>query len=191
MLISFEMMSPPIKFSLDRNNDTITIKNLGLRTVNQIRLDEISRLEVSVDGVLNGTIGTASGSELTFFAPSCPAKVGIIAVYTNGTRGKITTLQDKCVNNFTNITIEKSGNTVTVRNNGGPRLGEVSDLWVRTDTKFNQSLGTAPGSEITWDHTGPACSFYVTVDAHLKNGRTWRVADEKVDTRYPNVCIMA
>ena len=49
----------------------------------------------------------------------------------------------KCINNFTNITIEKSGNTVTVRNNGGPRLGEVSELWVMTDLKTNRSLGTA------------------------------------------------
>jgi len=185
MVYSREMMAPPIKFSLDRNGDTITLKNLGLRTVNQIRLDEISRLEVRLNGVLNGTIGTATGSERTFFAPSCPAKVAIIAVFTNGTRREITTIKDECINNFTNITMKKSGKTVTVRNNGAPRLGEVAELWVKSGLQANQSLGTAPGSEISWTDNTKSCSFQVTVDAHLKNGRTWRIVDEEVDTSVP------
>ena len=58
------------------------------------------RLEVSVNGVLNGTIGTATGSERTFFAPSCPAKVAIIAVFTNGTRREITTIKDEVHQQF-------------------------------------------------------------------------------------------
>jgi hypothetical protein len=185
MVYSLEMMSPPIKFSLDRNDDTILVKNLGLRTVNPIRLDEISRLEVVLNGVLDGTIGATRGSERTLFAPSCPAKVAIIAVFTNGTRREFTTLKDECANNFTNITIKKSGKTVTIRNIGGPRIGEVAELWVKSGLQANQSLGTAPGSEISWTDNTKSCSFHVTVDAHLKNGRTWRIVDEDVDTSVP------
>ena len=42
MVNVLESMKPPIKFGLERTNDTIILKNLGLRTVNPIRLDEIS-----------------------------------------------------------------------------------------------------------------------------------------------------
>jgi hypothetical protein len=75
---------------------------------------------------------------------------------------------------------------ITVRNNGGPRLGEVSELWVKSGLRVNYSLGITPGSEIIWTDNSTTCLNHVTVDAHLKNGVIWRIADEEVDTSFRN-----
>lgn len=186
MVNVLESMKPPITFSIERTNDTITINNLGLRKVNPIRLDEISRLEVSLFSVPNGTIGTATGSSLTLFSPSCPADVGITAVYRNGTRRKIDTIKDKnCINDITGIYIEKSGKTITVRNNGGPRLGEVSKLTVGVDRDpmhrsivaymiSHSSLGITQGSETKFnDISDLSDESRVIITASLNNGATW------------------
>jgi hypothetical protein len=164
--------TPSLQMNIHRVNDSILVTNLGFIGTSG---DRITRLEVSLDGNVQGELGIERNSTLKVYAPSCPAEVSVDAYYENNENQNIRRYREEsCPNSFVNLSIIRNEESIEIVNDGGPRLNEVLEFSVDAGDGRTYQLGNKPDSSVTIP--APDQIIEVTITAKLTNGGSWQIA---------------